>query len=215
MRFAGRGPDLSRAAARAATGAPGDTAWAHQVHSARVLTARAGACGEGDALVTHAHDLTLAIAVADCVPLAIAGAGAVALLHAGWKGIARGIVPAAVATLPVSAEGLTAWIGPAIGACCYEVGEDVAERVAGASDPSAVVSGRRHDRPHLDLSRAVERQLHALDIRRIEITRVCTRCRSDELWSHRAAGAGAGRNFAFAWKPGSPGPAAQASLLSS
>ena len=201
LRFTGRGPFSSGAAARSAAGVPTQAAWARQIHSARVLTARPGPCGEGDALITDATGLALSIAVADCVPVAVSGGGKLALIHAGWKGIARRIIPATVTALDVRTEELAAWVGPAIGACCYEVGADVAGQVAAASDESTMVHRDGRRRPTLDLQRAVAIQLRSTGIVRIDTLAICTRCEGERLWSYRALGADAGRNFAFAWRP--------------
>ena len=196
VRFVGRGPG-DRTAAAAAAAAPREIAWSKQVHSARVLDAGAGLCGEGDALVTPRAGLALSVVTADCVPVVVAGEGEIALAHAGWRGIVAGVVPATLAHLATPAHRLTAWLGPAIGRCCYEVGEDVASRVATASEPGVAGSGRG-PRPHLDLQRAVESQLRRAGVPLVHRVADCTRC-SDGLWSYRRDGPGAGRNLAFVW----------------
>ena len=209
--FVGRGPEASRqrvVAAVAPASGPGGpsagTAEAKQVHSARVLTASGpGRCGEGDALVTGVPRLATTVVTADCVPLLVEAGERVAAVHAGWRGVVAGVVGATVDRL--LAEGApptgrwTAWIGPAIGPCCYEVGEDVAERVAAASGPEAVVV-RPGGRPHVDLAAAVRRQLAsrgAVDVRTLAL---CTRCEEESLWSYRRSGARAGRNLAAIWR---------------
>ena len=96
------------------------------------------------------------------------------------------------------AGSLHAWIGPAIGQCCYEVGPDVARKVVAAS--SAAVCSHRHRRPHLDLTGAVVHQLTAGGVEDIHALEICTRCCPQWLWSYRRDGAAAGRNWAFAWK---------------
>lgn len=201
--FVGRGPSGGR---RDALGAVADgelgLAWLRQVHSARVVSAESGACGEGDALVTRQAGLALSVATADCVPVVVAGGDRVAAVHAGWRGIAEGVVAAALHRLGGDPGTLTAWIGPAIGPCCYEVGGDVAERVAGASH-AAVVKARATGRPHLDLPAAATHQLAAGGIERVQHIEACTRCSTGELWSYRREGRGAGRNYTFAWlRPG-------------
>ena len=99
--FAGRATPPARRPAREAsreqvlaqlTGEQRAVAWARQVHSARVLPARPGECGEGDALVSRGGGLALSIVTADCVPVLLAGPGAIAAAHAGWRGIAAGVV---------------------------------------------------------------------------------------------------------------------------
>ncbi|HEX4952191.1 MAG TPA: polyphenol oxidase family protein [Thermoanaerobaculia bacterium] len=173
--------------------------WLKQTHSADVLLAAPGACGEGDALWSDRSDLALAITTADCVPVLLAGAGCVAAIHAGWRGIVGNIVLHAIARLPVASERLRAWIGPAIGPCCYEVGEDVAHAVETAAG-SPVIHPGRAARPHLDLVAAVEAQLHARGVTAIERLSPCTRCNAESWHSYRRDGAAAGRNWAFLWR---------------
>ena len=204
--FLGRGaPERDGGRATRFLPAGAGTSWLRQVHAAGVVEARAGSCGEGDALVVRGPGLAAAIATADCVPIVVAADGpesAVAAVHAGWRGLAAGVLAAAVARLPGGAN-VAARIGPAIGPCCYEVGEDVADAVARASS-SAVRSAGPRGRPHLDLAAAAAAQLAAAGVTRISRVVACTRCRADWLWSHRRDGEGAGRNLTLAWlEPGS------------
>jgi YfiH family protein len=171
-----------------------------QVHGATVLAARAGRCGEGDALTGEAPGLALEIATADCVPVLLVGARRLGAVHAGWRGIAAGVVTAAVAAMGGDAP-TSAWIGPSIGPCCYEVDEPVADAVAAAAPGAPVVARRSgRGRPVLDLVAAVEAQLADAGVARIESVDVCTRCRPEWLWSYRRDGAGAGRNMALIWR---------------
>jgi YfiH family protein len=179
-----------------------ERAWLRQIHSAYAVNAVPGSCGQGDALVTDRAHLALIVASADCVPVLLATPRAVAAVHAGWRGVAAGVVAVAVRELlagGAAPESAVAWIGPAIGRCCYEVGTDVAEAVAAASAPEVVEAGPR-GRPHVDLGRAVALQLRAAGVRRITWLEHCTRCREEWLWSHRRDGEGAGRNLAAIWR---------------
>jgi YfiH family protein len=119
-----------RADVSAGLGLPEGWAYLNQVHGAAVrCVASAGNHGDGDSLVTTREMLPLMVATADCVPVAIEADGAVALVHAGWRGAIAGVLPATISVL--SRKGLAplrAAIGPAIGPCCYEVGDDVASR---------------------------------------------------------------------------------------
>jgi purine-nucleoside/S-methyl-5'-thioadenosine phosphorylase / adenosine deaminase len=202
VRLVGRGPAGAREEVLARIGEPLAVAWAKQIHSARVLPAAdPGACGEGDALTTDRSGLALAVVTADCVPVLLAGPPGddrIAAVHAGWRGIASGVIPATLDALG-NPRGWTAWIGPAIGPCCYEVGEDVAERIAAASTPEAVVP-RPGGRPHLDLLRAVRHQLAAAGVAEVIALSLCTRCETEHLSSYRREGKGAGRNLAFIWR---------------
>jgi YfiH family protein len=198
--FAGRGAEHSREAVLTRlTGEVRQVAWARQVHSARALPAQPGECGEGDALVSRAGGLALSIVTADCVPVLLAGPAAIAAAHAGWRGIAAGVVGATVAAMGEDSAALQAWIGPAIGPCCYETGPDVAAQVAAASDPAIVTTGPA-GRPHLDLQQAVRRQLQAAGLNQIRVLPLCTRCEAAILHSYRRDGKAAGRNHAFIWR---------------
>jgi purine-nucleoside/S-methyl-5'-thioadenosine phosphorylase / adenosine deaminase len=175
-----------------------ELSWARQIHSATVLAARPGASGDGDALTTATLRLALAIATADCVPVALYDpeGGSLAAVHAGWRGIVAGVATSAAAAL--DAPRLVAWIGPAIGPCCYEVGDEVADAVADASD-STVVRRDPGSRPFLDLQRAVALQLRAAGVAEVQAVEVCTRCHPELLWSYRRDRQAAGRNYLLAW----------------
>ncbi|MEA2694999.1 MAG: purine-nucleoside/S-methyl-5-thioadenosine phosphorylase / adenosine deaminase [Acidobacteriota bacterium] len=202
IRFVGRGPAGGRDEVLARIGEPDlPVAWAKQIHSARVLPALSpGECGEGDALTTDRPGLALAVVTADCVPVLLAGPSGIAAVHAGWRGIASGVIPATLSALGNPA-GWTAWIGPAIGPCCYEVGEDVAEQIAAASTSGAVVPYPGGS-PHLDLLRAATHQLRAAGVADVTALTLCTRCETEKLSSYRREGKGAGRNLAFIWRRG-------------
>lgn len=209
VRFVGRrvdGGEGERAEVLAALGVKRKVAWVEQVHSARVVAAGVGRSGEGDALVGDG-EAALSVVTADCVPVLIAAGTRVAAVHAGWRGIAAGVVEATVARLAEEARaageeprpaGWSAWIGPAIGACCYEVGPEVADRVRAASADDAVLP--RPDRPHLDLPIAVVAQLARTGVGTVRPLLWCTRCEPDRLHSYRREGEAAGRNHAFIWR---------------
>ena len=220
--FAGRGAAEDRNEDReevlrrvAGRGAPPDLAWTRQIHSPIVLPARPGACGEGDALWTDRSDLALSVVTADCVPVVLAGPGGIAAAHAGWRGLVNGVLSATLRELPGRLSEWTAWIGPAIGACCYEVSEEVAAQVVAASDPAVAVTGPA-GKPHLDLPGVARRQLEAAGVGEVFWLTRCTRCDEEKLFSYRREGKGAGRDIAFIWRaseasasPGSPGDRAR------
>ncbi len=204
--FAGRGPAPAARddVYRQLTGDARPVAWATQVHSAQVLAAHPGACGEGDALVQpRTAGCALSVVTADCVPILLATATHVAAVHAGWRGIAANILANALHTLAAPAAQVQAWIGPAIGRCCYETGEDVAAQVVAASTSAIATPGPR-GRPVLDLQAAVRHQLHAAGVHDVETLAVCTRCHPDLLYSYRRDGKSAGRNHAFIASRGAP-----------
>ncbi|MCH9648578.1 MAG: polyphenol oxidase family protein [Deltaproteobacteria bacterium] len=202
IRFTGKGPAGSaEATLEALEEVPPKVAFAKQVHSARVLVGHPGLCGEGDAVVTESSALAASVLTADCVPVLVASDRAVAAVHAGWRGLVADVIGAAIDQLPGSEDRLQAWIGPSIGVCCYEVGEEVANLVTASSQAEFAQPGPR-GRPHLNLVAAAAFQLKESGVRRIGKVSACTRCDAETLWSYRRDGAGAGRNRAFIWRHG-------------
>ncbi len=161
---------------------PDALAMNYQHHSADVLRARAGSRGEhGDGIWTDERGLPVLALAADCLPIALARANgsrpALALLHAGWRGLLQGIVPAGVSAL--GGGTVAAAVGPAIGPCCYEVGEDVADRCRRAFGFGLYRDGR------LDLWTAAERALRAAGCVRVDRVDLCTACSPERFFSHR------------------------------
>jgi YfiH family protein len=202
VRFLGRNADRGRAGELPAewVGQARAEARMHQVHGATVLGAREGSCADGDALVTATPELALVVVTADCVPVLAADETRVAAIHAGWRGLAGGVIAAALATF-ADPHRVTAWIGPAIGPCCYEVGEEVAEAVVAQSSSSVRSPGPR-GRPHLDLGLAAEIALSRAGVVEIRRLAVCTACHPGILESFRRDGAAAGRNSSVVWRSG-------------
>ncbi len=174
------------------------SAYLDQVHSAQVVEAVPGANGTGDGLWTRNSSIALTVRTADCLPVLFASATVAMAVHAGWRGLAAGILTHALVEQPAAPADLTAWIGPAIGACCYEVDAPVADRVVAASEEGAVdrVLGNKY---WLDLRHAAEWQLRRCGVEQIGHVPVCTRCRQDLLWSHRGGAGGRGRNLSAVW----------------
>jgi polyphenol oxidase len=172
-------------------------ALASQVHGRRVLEATGpGLVGEADALYTRTPGLCLAIRTADCVPVLVAGMGVVAAIHAGWRGVAAGVVPACIAALGDGGPWVAA-IGPAISVEAYEVGEEVVAGIREAGVPSSVFVQREGDRrPRVDLRAAVAWQLRAAGVDRVEILPHCTFL-EPSLHSYRRDGAASGRQAAL------------------
>lgn len=199
VRFLGRSADRGRGAALPAAwvGEGRREVRMRQVHGATVLAARPGACDEGDALVTAQAGLALVVVTADCVPILLAGRDRVAAIHAGWRGLASGIVAAALAKLDDPGP-IVAWIGPAIGPCCYEVGEEVAAPIAARSSEAVRSTGPR-GRPHLDLPLAAAVELWRGGVAEVRRVGVCTACHPGTLESYRRDGAAAGRNLSVIW----------------
>jgi len=176
---------------------------ARQVHGTRVATAAPGPPPEADALISATAGQVVGVVTADCVPVLLIDrrrrvAGAV---HAGWRGAAAGVIEAAVAKLGTAfqadAPSLEAVVGPAIGACCYEVGEEVlAAFRARVGDGTAPAWSHRDGRLHLDLRAAARLLLRGAGVGRVAVVGPCTACGSGYC-SYRRDGAGAGRQLSF------------------
>ena len=153
-----------------------------------------------------------AVRAADCVPILLADASGrgVAAVHAGWRGTAAGIAARAVAALAARGcppSGLIAALGPAIGPCCYEVGDEVVAALEGTGAPrSRFMAAGASGRAHVDLHEANRFQLERAGVPRGSIHGApwCTRCRNDLFFSARAEGAKAGRLVAAIGPAASP-----------
>jgi YfiH family protein len=180
-----------------------------QVHGAQVVQvapARAPdefRVNEADALIAMQADCAIGIRVADCVPILLAdpASGAVAAVHAGWRGVVGGVVGAAVHALSVSAgaepDTLLAAIFPSIGPAAFAIGDDVAAQLTGAAEV-ACVTYAPEGRAHADLGQAVVAQLAraGLALPRIARTPGCTFSDSARFFSHRRDAGRTGRHLA-------------------
>jgi YfiH family protein len=150
---------------------------------------------EADGQVTTEPGLGPMVLVADCLPIIVGGYGAAAVLHGGWRGLAGGIIAKGVAELRAAgATGrLAAAIGPGVGGCCYEVGEDV-HRVFAARHPAA----RRG--ANLDLKAIARAELAQSGVSEVHDLGMCTLCGDPALFfSHRRDGGVTGRQAGIAW----------------
>lgn len=162
---------------------------ARQVHGAGVIEARAGdsgVIGEADVLFTRTPGVVLGILTADCAPVVLEGDGAIAIAHAGWRGLVAGAIETAVETI---GGATAAWVGPCIHACCYEVGADVIEAFRARGLPIA-----GPDR--VDPGRAAVVALRRAGVQHIAASVECTSCSPDHF-SYRRDGV-TGRQGAFA-----------------
>jgi YfiH family protein len=180
-----------------------------QVHGSEVAVRRRGAedwiIPEADAIVSDDPGAAIAVRVADCAPILVADErrGAVGAVHAGWRGAVQSAVTFAVEAMRVefgtSPADLIAAIGPCLGACCGEVGEEVVEafRLAGHDEQSIArwFSPGARGRPLLDLPLANADQLAAAGVPRdrIHVAGLCTRTHAGLMHSYRAVGTRAGR----------------------
>jgi YfiH family protein len=165
-----------------------------QVHSNRVLTVdHPGLAGEADALITYMRGLTLSIKTADCYPILIGDprTRSIAAIHAGWRGTAGRIVAETVAKMRADfgadSGDFQAAIGPGIGVCCYEVGEEVAREFG--LDGRGKIDLAGANRRQLIESGVPENQIHSINR--------CTRCEAEVFHSYRRDGEQAGRMISF------------------
>ena len=171
-------------------GAPQAWVTLRQVHGDHVVEAStAGEAGEADGVFTTTPGLGLAVLTADCAGVVIGGEGGVGVAHAGWRGAHAEVVPNLVAAMRAAGIAPTvAHIGPAIGPCCFEVGEEVARLFPG--DLATTTWGTNS----VDLSGIITAQLEELEVRR---TGGCT-FHDSAFLSHRRDGS-PGRMAALAW----------------
>jgi polyphenol oxidase len=149
-----------------------------------------------DGLWSDAPGRAMLLLTADCMPIAIARSDglrpAVEILHAGWRGLLAGIVAAGVRA--IGARKLVAAIGPSIGPCCYEVGEEVAAPFRQAFGEDVM-----HEGSKLDLWTAAERALRAAGVEHVDRFDLCTACDGDRFFSHRRDHGRTGRQGVIAY----------------
>jgi YfiH family protein len=163
-----------------------------------------------DALTTSRRDVALGVRVADCVPILLVDpvSGATAAVHAGWRGTVAGVLPAAIrdlAVLGAKTRDLRIGLGPSIGPCCFQVGDEVVAEFHRA-DPQASSSIMAGTPARIDLIHANRLQAIACGVRedRIAAAGLCTVCRGDLLESYRRSRGSPGRMSALiAWRAGS------------
>jgi YfiH family protein len=199
--------DVSRLAFLTSAGfEPEGLTLGQQVHGAAVHVVTAAERGRGqppefaalpstDGLVTQASTVALGIIVADCVPLLLYDPRqhTLAVVHAGWRGTVAGIATAAArrlhAQFGTQLDELQVGIGPSIGPCCYEVGDEVIEAWRATQTPNAERAVSRCASYHFDLWSANRLALEGIGVarRNIEISGLCTRCERNRFFSYRAA----------------------------
>jgi len=196
---------------------PAEPAWLNQVHGISVtdldaagdaeplgLLGRTGVVrpvGSADAAFSRQPGRVCAILTADCLPVLLTTDtwGLVAAAHAGWRGLAAGVIEATVQALKVAPARLMAWLGPAIGPRHFEVGAEVREALL-MGDPGAAVAFVANERGRYmaDLSALARRRLAALGVARIYGSRECTFAAADRYFSHRRDGM-TGRQATLIW----------------
>ena len=183
-------PDAVRAnKARLEALLPAPPRWLCQVHGARVVHADAlTSPAQADAAYTTTPGVVCAVKVADCMPVLFADAAgtAVAVAHAGWRGLAAGVLENTVAALPVAPAALMAYLGPAIGPSAFEVGDEV--RAAFCDVDAAAAEAFRPLRPGkwlADLFRLGRMRLARCGVTRVHGGGLCTYSNPERFYSHR------------------------------
>jgi len=203
-RSAGDAPELVQENERrlaASLGLPSPPARLKLEHGTRCLqVTEPGVYGPADSMLTDRKGLPLWLTVADCLPVYLVVGSWIAILHAGWRGTADGVIASTVEALE-RASGLPAskqraWIGPGIQVCCYPVRPVVAGRFA--PDLLESIDGK----DHLNLADAAIRALRAAGLPReaIAASRLCTSCRNELFFSYRRDGSRSGRMAAVLWR---------------
>lgn len=196
--------DLKEEAVRRKLGGllPAEPAWLRQVHGTRVVELDAHRQAEGDASVARKPQTVCVVQMADCLPVLLADeAGTtVAAAHAGWRGLAAGVLESTVAAMGVPAHRLHAWLGPAIGPRVYEVGDEVRaafierDRIA-----EVAFSPTRPGHWLLDLYAVARQRLRARGVERIFGGGFCTYSEPQRFYSYRRDGS-TGRMAALIWR---------------
>ncbi|MGA9875999.1 MAG: polyphenol oxidase family protein [Solirubrobacteraceae bacterium] len=190
----GTRPDASQRPAPAGVDPPSTLEHDDSVHADRVDLLETDSIGqpafEADGHATAAPDLAAMVLTADCIPVVLGAEGAVAALHAGWRGLAAGVLQEGVRALrEVGGHGtVVAVVGPCAGPCCYEVGEEV----------HAAFDGVHRDGRLIDLRAIAHERLLAAGVAEVRDAPACTIC-DERFFSHRREGVRAGRQAGIAW----------------
>ena len=200
----------NRAALRASLELPCEPTWLEQVHGHRVVDldrqTSLDSIGPADASVTHTAGRICAIQVADCMPVLFAAVdgSAVGAAHAGWRGLASGVLEATVRAMNTPPAELLAWLGPAIGKAHFEVGEEVrAAFLSADNDAAAAFAAKERGRWQCDLDALARRRLAALGVARVHGGSWCTYADPTRFFSYRRDGR-CGRMAALIWRDVQP-----------
>jgi YfiH family protein len=180
---------------------PAEPSWLEQAHGADVVDLDAGQAGAADAAVTAAPGRICVVLTADCLPVLFATTSGerVGVAHAGWRGLAHGVLQATVAAMANEPGELLAWLGPAIGPAAYEVGDDVRAAFV-ETDPGAEAcfAGNARGRWQADLYGLARRSLAAAGVNAVYGGDFCTFTESERFFSHRRE-APCGRQATLIW----------------
>ncbi len=191
----------NRALLRAMLNLPSEPVWLNQVHGIGVhqVTDSVSAPIEADAAVTRCPGVVLAVQTADCLPILLANRSGteIAAIHAGWRGLAAGVIEATLAGMTSRAHELRAWIGPAIGPNAFEVGDEVREAMVSGHSTEASLGFERCFRPQVgrsgpvpgkwlcDRPRLALLRLQAMGVDTVVPSGLCSFTDHDRFFSHR------------------------------
>jgi polyphenol oxidase len=176
--------------------------WLKQVHGTGVIELPNSHRAEADASYTHHPEQVCTILTADCLPILLAAydGSEVAAIHAGWRGLAAGVIEACIAKLRTRPVDLLAWFGPAIGPGAYEVGPDVRNVfVQHAREAEMAFRAASNDRFLADLYFLARLRLQAVGVRSIYGGHLCTFSDPQRFYSYRRDGASTGRMASMIW----------------
>nr|WP_041099841.1 peptidoglycan editing factor PgeF [Sulfuritalea hydrogenivorans] len=181
---------------------PAEPLWLTQVHGTRCVDAATAAPGvEADASFTRERGVVCAVLTADCLPVLLCDdqASVVGIAHAGWRGLAAGVIEATVAAMGEPGERLMAWLGPAIGPQAFEVGGEVRDQFI-AHDAQAVSAFKpaTEGKWLCDICQLARQRLNALGIRRTASADLCTVGSAEQFFSYRRDGV-TGRMASLIW----------------
>jgi YfiH family protein len=180
---------------------PAEPVWLEQVHGRRILDLDRGETGPADGAVSASAGTVLAVMTADCLPVLLTtrAGDTVAIAHAGWRGLAAGVLQAAVEAMARDPAGILAWLGPAISQDAFEVGDEVMRAFTGA-DPGSAGAFRRNERGRwqADLYALARRALNRVGVDAVFGAPACTFGEPGRYFSHRRE-APCGRMASLIW----------------
>ena len=180
--------------------------WLRQVHGTRVIKAVDGTRHEADAQWTEQRGRALAILTADCLPVVLIAEDArcVGIAHAGWRGLAGGVIEALISEMPVAPDSLVAWLGPSIGRHVYEVGPEVRAGFDHLNeselDSAFLPSDAREGHWLADLPELARGALCRAGVTRVMGGQHCSYTQVDQYFSHRRDGYPTGRMATLVWR---------------
>ena len=177
--------------------APG---WLNQVHGCDVVAASAQSGASADACWTTQPGMPCAVLTADCLPVLFADrdGSCVAAAHAGWRGLAAGVLEATIASLPVPPQRLLAWLGPAIGPDAFQVGDEVRATFVAVAREDAAAFRPDGTRWRADLFALARARLMRCGVGYISGGGICTVSQHEQFFSHRREGV-SGRFASLIW----------------